>query len=319
MKNKATVTGANIVFFVFVILFIVFQIVLLILSGIIDDNLIEENTYSILLVNEYIIVLIPALLYIVFKKLSFREVLRLNKLEFSSALFITVISVPAYFTALMLNNIVIYFLDAIGNVPDQTIPVPGDITELVIGILVVGISPAICEEILNRGVLLKAYENRGSMKAVVITSILFGIFHFDISNFLGPVFLGLMIGYYVIRTNSIFAGMLAHFLNNTIAELLQFFVRGSGNESQAAELTHSDLIYLIAMSAVGILVVGLLLKLFRYVVPQKGSFKPSISSIKDDVTSVISHWPIIVVLAMYAMFAALYILIVTSSTIGVTQ
>ena len=65
----------------------------------------------------------------------------------------------------------------------------------------------VCEELMHRGFLLTAYERRGSYRAVVIIAILFGLFHFDIMNLAGPIFLGLIIGYYVIRTGSIFAGI----------------------------------------------------------------------------------------------------------------
>ena len=75
---------------------------------------------------------------------------------------------------------------------------------------------------MHRGFLLTAYERRGSYRAVVIVAILFGLFHFDIMNLLGPIFLGAVFGYYVIRTDSIFAGILAHFLNNAIVVVIQY-------------------------------------------------------------------------------------------------
>jgi len=235
MRGKNTITGANKFFFAFTIIFLFFQFLLTITVGVLSviigvefaTDFIDRNIYSILLINQFVIILIPVLVYTLVKKLDIKEVFRLNKLDFAPAVIIILMAVPAYFVAVMLNTIVVYILQFIGNVPAQSIPVPQNLSELVVGILIVGVTPSICEEMMHRGIMLSAYERRGSKKAIVITAIFFGIFHFDITNLLGATFLGLLIGYYVIKTNSIFAGALAHFLNNTINEILQYLLRNS--------------------------------------------------------------------------------------------
>jgi uncharacterized protein len=307
MNNKITIAGANLVFFIFVMLFLVFQIALLVASLFVGQEFIENNTYSFLLVNEYVLILIPSLVYLAVKRLNFRDVLRINPLGWKPASMIVLLSIPAYFTALMLNNIVVYLLQLVGEVPGQSIPVPGNWGELLVGVLIVGVSPALCEEVLNRGVLLRAYENRGSVKAVLFTAIIFGIFHFDVTNLLAPVFLGLLIGYYVLRTNSIFAGILAHFLNNTIAEFLQFFLKEGEPSEKAFVFSPAEFMYLIAGSIFGLLVVWALVRLFNRLEHWRSPLRPSISSIGKDVISIVTHWPITVVLALYVLLAALYI------------
>ncbi len=216
MNRKVTVTGVNLMFFIFTIVFIVYQFAI----GIIFGQAIYDNMYIVLLINEFVMILGAVVIYCLIVKPDIRETFKLNKPGLVPMLLIAVTSVPAYFVAVMLNNIMLYFLQFVGRIPNSTIPVPKTIPELIIGILVVGVSPGVCEEIMHRGLMLKAYERRGSYRAIVITAIFFGVFHFDITNFLGPIFLGLIIGYYVVRTNSIFAGIFAHFLNNTIAEVI---------------------------------------------------------------------------------------------------
>ena len=54
-------------------------------------------------------------------------------------------------------------------------------------------------------------------KAIIITGLLFGLFHFDVQNFLGPAFLGILFAYMVYKTNSIYTTMIAHAINNMIA------------------------------------------------------------------------------------------------------
>ncbi|MCX7841602.1 MAG: CPBP family intramembrane metalloprotease [Clostridia bacterium] len=308
MKNKITVTGANKLFFVFVILFVLFQIILIFLSAIYGQDIFEKRIYEILLVNQYILILIPVLLYVIINKLDFKEVFRLNRLKIVPAVLIAFSSVFAYFAASFINTLVVYLLQFIGNIPSQPIPAPQNLYELAIGILVVAVSPAICEEALHRGIMLSAYEKRGTKKAIVITSIIFGFFHFDITNLLGPIFLGMLIGYYVVRTNSIYAGMLAHFLNNAIAEVLQFFFRNEVSAGRNITVKLSELGELAVWGAMGMLALYFLLKAFRRVTEDSSIIKPSLTGVKNDFASIFTHWPIISALAIYLLLLALSLL-----------
>ncbi|MCX7708562.1 MAG: CPBP family intramembrane metalloprotease [Clostridia bacterium] len=308
MKNKITVTGANILFFIFVMLFLVFQIVLVVLSIIYGADYIDRNIYPVLLVNQYVLILIPVLVFMRAGNYSFKEVFRINSPGILPGILIVFCSLVAYPIANFINCVVVYLLQFIGKIPAQPIPVPQNYTELAVGILIVAVSPAICEEMLHRGVLLKAYENRGSIKAVFITSVIFGFFHFDITNFFGPIFLGILIGYYVIRTNSIFAGMLAHFINNAFAEVLQYLARNDVPAEKTITIQLPELGEAAVAGAVGMLILWVLLIAFKHVTKERAVLKPSIAGVKEDVISVVSHWPIIVVLVFYLLLGGLTIL-----------
>jgi len=261
-------------------------------------DILEKMTYPFILVNQYLLILLPVLIYALGKKLNFKEVFRLNKPGLVPCLLIIAMSVPAYFVALMLNTLVLYVLQFLGSIPSQSIPVPQNIGELMQGIFYIGITPAICEEMMHRGLMLSAYEKRGTTKAIIFTSILFGIFHFDITNFLGPVFLGLIISYYVVRTNSIFAGMLAHFLNNAIAELIQYFYRSEA-ETEIITITANDMLVFILYGMVSLIILSILLFLFRKYTKGRYIFRAPISNIKSDIKSVFTHWPIVSVVLLY--------------------
>lgn len=305
MNKKLTLTGANIVFFIFAIVFIAYQLVL----GVILGDRLNDYLYTIVLVNEFVMILGPVLIYCLIKKINIKETFRFNKPGVVPMLLVAAISVPAYFVAAMLNNVLVYFLQFIGDLPAQPIPVPKNLLELAVGILIIAVVPGISEEIMHRGFLLRAYERRGSYKAVVIVSIYFGIFHFDITNFFGPVFLGLIIGYYVIRTNSIFAGMLAHFLNNTIAELLQYFL---GEETPPDKLTVSwtELQQLLLIGFVSLIITAVLMVLFKKTTEGRAEITPPISTAGRDAKAILSHWPIILVLVIYFILMLLYLLTV---------
>ncbi|HEX2946404.1 MAG TPA: type II CAAX endopeptidase family protein [Clostridia bacterium] len=300
-QGKLTLTGANILFFIFTVIFLVYQFVI----GIIMGTAIYDKIYLIVLINELIIVA-SVLIYCFIKRINILKTFRFNRIKALPALIILFAAVPASYAASMFNTIVIYLLQSIGNVPNPGIPTPKNIPELLMGILIIAVAPGICEEIMHRGLLLRAYEKRGSYKAVVFVAILFGLFHFDMTNFIGPVLLGLLIGYYVVRTNSILAGMLAHFLNNAFAEFVQYL----NKEPQKDTITISgtDLVQSIIYGIIGLAVVAVLLYLFRLATRSTVKTVPPISRTGQDVKAFLTHWPIILVIVFYFIMAAFYIL-----------
>lgn len=307
MNKKLTIKGVNKVFFFFASLFMIFQMIIVAIATKYGDRFIDNNTYAIILINQYIVVLMPVLIYTIYSRLPIKETFRFNKLELTSAVIIIIASFPAYMVAVMLNNIAVFFLQFIGDIPQQAIPVPENIPQLIVGIFVIAVSPAICEELLHRGLMLKAYEKRGTFKALIITSVFFGIFHFDITNLLGPIFLGILIGYYVIRTNSIFAGMLAHFINNSIAELI-FYFTADQRVPGVIRISTNELGAIIIVGLGAFFVLWMIITAFNRHTEGKFEVQPPISTVKKDVISIVSHWPIICIFILFITLAGLYLI-----------
>ncbi|MBW3627831.1 MAG: ABC transporter permease subunit [Gemmatimonadetes bacterium] len=91
-------------------------------------------------------------------------------------------------------------------------------------ILLIAITPAICEELVFRGVLLQGLSRELSMqKAVIGSALVFAAFHLSfetVIRFLPTFWLGLLMAYVVWHTRSLFASMLMHFINNATAVVL---------------------------------------------------------------------------------------------------
>lgn len=299
-QGRLTVTGANVLFFIFTVIFIAYQIV----TGFILGTEVYDKIYVFVLANEFLIIA-SVLVYCFIKKINVWRTFRFNRVKVLPMLLILAIAAPASYAASMFNNAVIYLLQSLGKVPNPGIPTPANIPELLAGILIIAVVPGFCEEMMHRGLLLRAYEKRGSYKAVVIVSILFGLFHFDITNFFGPVLLGLLIGYYVIRTNSIIAGMFAHFLNNAFAEIVQYVIKQP--QSDTITVSGPDMVQSLIYGIAGIAVTVALLYLFRRSTSDTVKAVPPISRAGQDFTAVISHWPIILVIVFYVIMAVFYI------------
>jgi sodium transport system permease protein len=91
-------------------------------------------------------------------------------------------------------------------------------------VVIAAITPAVCEELVFRGVLLQSLgrEMRG-WKAVALTAAVFGGFHLSFETalrFLPTAFIGLLMGWVVWHSRSIFASMLMHFINNAFVVAL---------------------------------------------------------------------------------------------------
>jgi sodium transport system permease protein len=91
-------------------------------------------------------------------------------------------------------------------------------------LLLFAATPAICEELVFRGVLLQGLSRELPMaRAVVGSALVFGAFHLSFETFvrfLPTAWLGVLLGWVAWRTRSIVPGMLMHFLNNASVLLL---------------------------------------------------------------------------------------------------
>ena len=81
--------------------------------------------------------------------------------------------------------------------------------------------PAVCEEFTFRGIFLSALNSKfSSVASVVVTAILFGLFHVFVRDnlflerFIPSTLMGLLLGTVCLTTRSIFPGMILHALHN---------------------------------------------------------------------------------------------------------
>ncbi|MCX7876137.1 MAG: CPBP family intramembrane metalloprotease [Melioribacteraceae bacterium] len=94
-------------------------------------------------------------------------------------------------------------------------------------VFLVAVVPAICEEILFRGFVQKSFELKFKpYSSIFITSLFFGLYHFNPYGLVALISLGFYFGYAVYKSNSIIVSMILHFLNNFLT-VIAFFIFGS--------------------------------------------------------------------------------------------
>ncbi|MCX5745722.1 MAG: type II CAAX endopeptidase family protein [Proteobacteria bacterium] len=89
---------------------------------------------------------------------------------------------------------------------------------LVIVIVSLAVLPAICEEVLFRGVLARSLASTAHVAvAVVLSAALFSFYHLSLVQAAPTFLLGLALGWLALRADSIVPAMLVHALNNLAA------------------------------------------------------------------------------------------------------
>jgi sodium transport system permease protein len=95
---------------------------------------------------------------------------------------------------------------------------------LLLILFVIALSPAVCEELLFRGLIMRSMVGRFRTRTVVVvTALLFGALHLYASRFVPTTVLGVLCAFLALRGHSILPAMLFHFLNNGTAVVLARF------------------------------------------------------------------------------------------------
>jgi membrane protease YdiL (CAAX protease family) len=175
-----------------------------------------------LIVSQFLFMLLPIVWIIkrwhTIHVLSYARITRISPIELVVAVAATVCFVPVS------GSISEYFIRKL-NIPDFLAQLHTQIftsyssQELLWLIVVVCITPAVCEEMLFRGYVQRTLERTLGMKSVFITGIIFGLFHMQPLNLISLSFLGILIGYFYYRSKSLIPCIFAHFTNNLLAVL----------------------------------------------------------------------------------------------------
>ena len=93
----------------------------------------------------------------------------------------------------------------------------------IILMLVMALSPAICEEAIHRGAILTNFRSiKKEWVIVLIMALFFGINHLSVLRFINTALLGAALSYIVIKKNNILLSSMMHFILNFSASTLSY-------------------------------------------------------------------------------------------------
>jgi len=98
---------------------------------------------------------------------------------------------------------------------------------LAVNMLMIAILPAIGEELVFRGILLRLLKSwmRNNHWAVIISAIIFSAFHLQFYGFLPRLMLGIFFGYLLVWTGSLWVTIFVHFINNGTTVIVSYLVQ----------------------------------------------------------------------------------------------
>jgi sodium transport system permease protein len=172
-----------------------------------------------MLAAEWLLLFVPALLFVYGGGFDFRRTLSLVRPTRRGVLGALLLIAGATPAAWFVGWLQTFFL-----------PIPWEILEgledlvtadsagrLIWLLLLLAVTPALCEEVVFRGVLLAGTRSLDPWRFILLNGALFGAFHLSsqtVIRFLPTASLGIVIAWAVWRTASIWIGVLMHLVNN---------------------------------------------------------------------------------------------------------
>lgn len=93
----------------------------------------------------------------------------------------------------------------------------------VLALFCTAVLPAICEETLHRGILVRGLRaHYKDTWLVVVTAFLFALMHTNITQTLYTFGGGLLMGYFAVKARSIWPAVIMHFTNNAISTYVEY-------------------------------------------------------------------------------------------------
>lgn len=173
-----------------------------------------------IIVTQYAFFLLPTWGFAAGMKFSLKETFSLRRPPWQGLLAALLMGLSAW---TVIGGLVIRLLpppDSLVKAMEKILLLDNAAMPLWVVLLLLGVTPAICEECLFRGLIMSGLRRMGKWPAIGISALLFAVAHASIYRLLPTLVLGLLIGYIVWRTGSIFCGMLFHAVNNGLMAAL---------------------------------------------------------------------------------------------------
>ena len=130
--------------------------------------------------------------------------------------------------------------------------------------------PALLEELVFRGYVLRTLRVYGDWFAVMVSSLLFGLMHGNISQIPFAIIVGLALGWLYVMTDNIWVPVAVHFANNAFSLVQQYCSMGMGDNARGILSVFS----IMSLITIGLISLGFLIarrsKLFRRL-PRRGT------------------------------------------------
>ncbi len=175
--------------------------------------------------SQFFAVLIIPIFMLLITKRDMGVTLRLKKnIDILQVLLLAVFSAGVFFLLQIINGMFITTFSGFLGEPSEagTITDATNLTQLMFEIVIVAGLPAICEEIFFRGFVMRAFERKSRIKAILMSAIIFAVMHGNFKQLIYAFLCGIVLGTVVTLTDSLLAGCVIHFTLNAISVLFSY-------------------------------------------------------------------------------------------------
>ncbi len=247
--------------------FIIMQLVFDIVYGNLPNVI--RQTFVVALLASFLveaIFILAVLLTTKSRKVEFFNATTLNKkVDFISILVAIGMSLICLVTFTGLTNVFVSFLEKLGYQSNASLSVPNFETYLLY-VFLICICPAIFEDVLFRGCILNGLKKLGTTKAVLISALIFMLMHGGPDQTIHQFVLGIVLGYALVSSGSVWVPITIHFVNNFIALTSAYLTRnmevGEASNVSWAQLGIS-FVYSIVMASIGAMLIYYCIKYLK--------------------------------------------------------
>ena len=181
-----------------------------------------------------------------------------KKVNTASVVMCAVISLICLFGLGRLSDYFIEILSSMGYHSTSASVNVKTVWDLLIYTILIAALPAICEELLFRGLMLNGLSKYGKHVAIYVSAFAFMIMHGSPDQTVHQFILGVVFGYIVYYTGNLWLTIIIHFFNNFFVLVATFFMNMlPAAETAGGASSGNQVITLIISYAVSVLIVAL--------------------------------------------------------------
>lgn len=222
-------------------------------------------------INQIGIFILPVLLYSYLVSSSSLEYLKIDKKPLTISILIAIVivfTVLPFLNYIALINMEMKFPASLAGIENWMIEKEeqakvlmeaflktDSIYGLLVNIFIIGIVPAIGEELLFRGVILRLFKEifRNIHLAVFVSALIFSMFHLQFFGFLPRLFLGMVLGYLFVYTRNLWVPIAYHFVNNVASVIVYYLYENKQINTSIEDFgSTSSMVYIIGSLLISI-------------------------------------------------------------------
>lgn len=166
------------------------------------------------------IVIIPGITYCILNKGATFKMIPFKKVSILNVILIVLFTYAIMPIVTLINAISMLFVE------NQVSDVLSDFNKnpLLLSLFMVAVLPAVFEEFSFRGIIYNGLKTKNVLLALIMSSMLFGIFHMNINQFLYATVLGMVLVLIAEATGSVISAMIMHFTFNANSVILTYLL-----------------------------------------------------------------------------------------------